>query len=224
MNSRETANANLRSQMFKTLLENYFDQKDVASQIVVLEMIGLNFRDSIQVKPMFERLSLRLDDAAASDPEELRKALRRAAIHIIDDQLLQVDLANEGATCELDLQYGEKKTPDCFPLLSIKLDEPPTTDSIQVRVNSRGGKRIDPSKIEKGDDFEVTFLDMPMVDYTRMVVGKSLFTFSIVLKETDPDNAKATIAVAALPDTDYSVDKAYKFDELLRSYFREPYQ
>ena len=52
VNARESATANLRAQMFKTLLETFFDPKSAESQIVVLELIGLNFRDSIQIKPM----------------------------------------------------------------------------------------------------------------------------------------------------------------------------
>jgi hypothetical protein len=223
LNSRETASASLRSQMFKTLLENYFDQKDPASQIVVLEMIGLNFRDSIQVRPMFERLSKELERRDASDGPELRSALRKAAGHIIEDQLLQIDLANEGATCELELRYHVSDSPSCFGLLAVMLDDDPTESSIHVRVNSLRGEWIAHDNIKDGDDFDVTFFDMPMVDYTRMIVGESVFAFSIVLKSTDPENREAVIAVAVLPDTDYSVSQAYKFDELLRDYLREVY-
>ncbi len=60
VNSRETAMVQLRSEMFKSLLDKYLTGEDLDSKIAVLEMIGLNFRDAIQIKPLFEHLDHRL--------------------------------------------------------------------------------------------------------------------------------------------------------------------
>jgi len=60
VNSREHAMVNLRSEMFNSLLDKYLTGQDFESKIAVLEMIGLNFRDAIQIKPLFEHLDHQL--------------------------------------------------------------------------------------------------------------------------------------------------------------------
>ena len=56
INAREAADTDLRARMFNSLLQHYFKQRDYRTQIAILELIGLNFRDSVQIKPMFEML------------------------------------------------------------------------------------------------------------------------------------------------------------------------
>ena len=222
VNARESANANLRSQMFSTLLDHYFKADDLDAQIAFLQLIGLNFRDAIQIKPMFERLGRQLDLVDAADREAHHRLLRQAARSIINDQLAQIDIAPEGATCELSMRIGDISTPDCFPLLAVKLRDV-EADAIRVRTNISGGQRLDPSEIEEGNTFSVNYFDMPMVDYTRMVVGDSLFVFSLVLLETEPDesnrnNGRARVAVAVLPDQRFNGRFAYQFDDLLKDF------
>lgn len=55
-NAREKALSDLRAQMFNALLQNYFKKATDQERIAILELIGLNFRDAVQIKPMFEVL------------------------------------------------------------------------------------------------------------------------------------------------------------------------
>ena len=45
-NQREISDTSLRSNMFEVLLQHFFSKDDPESQIVALQMIGLNFRDA----------------------------------------------------------------------------------------------------------------------------------------------------------------------------------
>lgn len=223
VNAREAANATLRSQMFGTLLNHYFKADDLDTQIAFLQLIGLNFRDSIQIKPMFERLGRQLNgEAEPAKREQLRNLLRRAARNIISDQLAQIDMAPEGATCELDLTVGETSEPPCFSLLTVKVIDV-KQDTIRVQTNIDNGERLGADDMREGDQFSVNYFDMPMVDYTRMVVGDSLFVFSLVLLKTEPDegnpnNGRAKVAVAVLPDQRFNGRFAYQFDDLLKDF------
>ena len=61
MNHRETSASQMRAQMFKTLMEHYFKEKDDENtQIIILELIGLNFQDHIHLKPLFKGLDTKL--------------------------------------------------------------------------------------------------------------------------------------------------------------------
>lgn len=220
VNARESATSNLRAQMFKTLLETYFDHQSEESQIVVLELIGLNFRDAIQIKPMFERLDQQLSDDPGEARRKPRELLRKAAKSIIRDQLEQIDIALEGNTCKTWLKAGQTVRLDCFDLLAIELQEVEEA-RIRVRTNTRDGAHLPLDEMAKGDEFHVTFFDMPMVDYTRMIFGESPFLFSVVLLETDIESERAQVAVAVLPETNYSPNNAYKFDELVSEFLRD---
>lgn len=139
-NAREAALTNLRAQMFQALLQNYFKQANQRERIAILELIGLNFRDAVQIKPMFELLDTELNIPSSSKQEEitiLRKVIRKSAQSIIKDQLDQIKQAPDGAVCELDLKIGEWQETKCFPLLRLKLEEKPSSDGITIRTNTK---------------------------------------------------------------------------------------
>ena len=218
MNARETAMSSLRTSMFSALLDHFLKEDDVESQIVMLEMIGLNFHDSIQIKPMFERLDRKLDND--SNPSfTLRVLLRDAARTIIYNQLGQIQLTDDGNFCKFSLHKGESINPECLNQLELKLIDV-LDDHILVRTNTKDGQFVDFKKLRETDEgeidptasdfFSVTYFDMPMIDYTQ-VNSDVPIRYSVVLLEVEPD--KATIAVSMLPTADFSADNRYLFDE-----------
>ena len=238
VNSRETAMVQLRSEMFKSLLDKYLTGEDLNSKLAVLEMIGLNFRDAIQIKPLFEHLDQQLaqppdikagstvDDGmvaensanfetasgtAAADP---RTKLRDAAGRVIKDQLDQVRMTEDGAVCEMSLVEGEDaKVVPCLPNLKLRLSD---VDDRGVRVRPQSAVanfRVEPRLAEEG--FVVSYFDMPMVDFTSMDFGYGTIRYSVVLREASMADGSATIAVAVLPATALTKQNAYLFDELV---------
>jgi hypothetical protein len=76
--------------------------------------------------------------------------------------------------------------------------------------------------VQPKDEFWVTYFDMPMVDYTPVRSGSNeSWKFSIVLSDAAPEEKRAEIVVAVLPDESYAPTDRYTFDRLLAR-FLEP--
>jgi hypothetical protein len=208
-NAREAAVANLRIQMFSTLLQHYFRQGNAHERIAILEMIGLNFRDAVQIKPMFKILDAELrGDNNSQHARALKQALRMSAKSIIKDQLDQIRQTVDGSVCRVFLTVGKAEKPHCFPGLEIEL-RVVEEDKIQVRANTS----IMSDSVQPKDEFWVTYFDMPMVDYTVARSGSNdPRNYSIVLSEAAPEEQRAEIVVAVLPYESYPPTDRYNFD------------
>ena len=64
-----------------------------------------------------------------------------------------------------------------------------------------------------GDDFKVSFYDMPMIDYTSVATRGAVWKYSIVLKEVNREKNTVKIAIANLPEETYAASEKYKFDD-----------
>ena len=187
-------------------------------------MIGLNFRDALHIKPMFKRLHVEIKEKEEK-PQELLKALRKASGIIIKDQLQQIRQSKEGGVCEIEFQISpmtkDPLIPDCFQELVINLIDI-KDDHIIVQTNSKDGVLLGSKGDTSGDDFKVSFYDMPMIDYTSVVTkGGYIWKYSIVLKEVNKENNTVKIAIANLPEETYGASEKYKFDEMLKVYLYE---
>jgi hypothetical protein len=220
VNSRESSDSDLRAQIFNTLLQHYFREKDFRTQIAILEIIGLNFRDALHTKPMFERLHFEIKEKV-KNPKEMLEALRKASGRIIADQLQQIKQSIEGDVCEIEFDMDTEncipQRPQCFQDLVINL-KCLRDDHILVQTNSKDGILLEDSEEPNGDVFTVSFYDMPMVDYTSVASKGTVWKYSIVLKEIDQKNKIVKIAIANLPELSFSTSEEFKFDEMLKSY------
>ena len=238
VNSRETAMVQLRSEMFKSLLDKYLTGEDLESKIAVLEMIGLNFRDAIQIKPLFEHLDQQLprspdnhaakkiagrgtaetsahfETASGATAPAPRTKLRNAAGRVIKDQLDQVRMTEDGAVCEMTLIEREDATlVPCLANLKLLLSEV-NDRGIRIRPESGSANFHMEARLTK-EGFFVSYFDMPMVDFTSMDFGFGKIRYSVVLREASVKDGSATIAVAVLPATALTKQNAYLFDELV---------
>jgi len=220
VNARERAVTDLRSQMFSALLQHYFNRNDVEARITLLKLIGLNFRDSVQIKPLFEQLDSEImlsSETPAAENAKAREMLRKAARSIIADQVEQIRQSRDGAVCELIRAQGERHAVECLQGLSVKLVEI-RPDGVMVQSNTRNGFLLDTGQLEEGHPFWVGYYDMPMIDYTSVVAGRgNLWKYAIVLDGITEDKV-AKLSVAVLPVDSYSPQYKYKFDEMLADY------
>jgi hypothetical protein len=213
--------------MFSNLLQHYFRPASetsgvddlsstleaMESRIVVLQMIGLNFRDAIQVKPLFEQLDREIQALDRGSPEEreviasTRRLLRNAAEKIVVDQVKQIESASNGITCSVKLELGEVSVPECLSYVGITLEAvSKNRDFISLSVRDQTQESAEPV------EFDVSYFDMPMVDYTRMSDPPT--TYSITLRDI-PEVGSPRIFVAVLPTRSYRGSEAYRFEELL---------
>ena len=58
----KAADVGLRASLFQALLENCFDRQQDESKVTMLKLMALNFRDLVQIEPLFEELEDELDD------------------------------------------------------------------------------------------------------------------------------------------------------------------
>jgi hypothetical protein len=223
--AREKALSDLRAQMLTALLKDYFKQGSELERITILKLIALNFRDSVQIKPLFELLDFQLQSQRGGRPPgspDLRKALRNVARDINSDQVNQIRQAHEGCVTRVTLKVSSVVTPDCLPQLRIQLKKVETAD-ILVRTNSINGSfqaSNDGGLDLSGDEFMISYFDMPMVDYTavKSSVNSDSWRYSLVLYKTLPEERAAEVGVAVLPVSAVSAEQRYAFDDLLATF------
>ena len=124
--------------------------------------------------------------------------MRRAARVVIQDQLNQIRQAKDGVVCRMMLKVDEPASPDCFPRLRITLRKADQS-SIEVRTNNKDGALLGEADLEAGENFVVTYFDMPMVDYTAVLSSVYRWRYSVVLYETVAGDNAADIAAGAAP-------------------------
>jgi len=217
INAREKASNELRASMFKTLIDFYQNDPNSMSSVLLLELVGLNFRDTVLLKPVFEKL----DQDPALDKSE-RKALRKASRTIVKDQLEAIRQSRDGAVCKLELKVEETDSAWCFPQLSVNLVK---TDNNQVtlRTNSKEGFLRDEKDTIDGDEFDVNYFDMPMIDFTVSTTSMNdVRRYSVVLDESSEEGA--TIVIAVLPEDSYSAQMPFRFDEMMSDYISPLYK
>jgi hypothetical protein len=181
------------------------------SAVLLLELVGLNFKDTVLLKPVFEKL---YEDDTTS--EDQKKALRSASRKIVNDQLEAIRQSRDGEVCRITLSPGDTKSAWCFPPLFVTLVEV-NEESIRLRTNSDEGFIRDDDGTEGGSDFDVNFFDMPMIDYTVSSTGnEDVWRYSIVLEKSS--GKEATVAIAVLPQDSYSAQMPFRFDEMMSDY------
>jgi hypothetical protein len=220
-NAREKTLTDLRAEMFSTLLQHYFKQADARQRIAILELMALNFRDAIQIRPMLELLDADLRDLGSNPTaEKMRAELNRAARAMARDQVEQIRQSDGGGVCSLKLLLDHPINVPCVPYLSVKLVHVVSSSRIQVQTNSSEGRFLDSGQLAA--PFEVSYFDTPMIDYTAVrPTSLDLLRFGIVLDGVAPDGKAADVSVAVLPSTAaFDAQRRYAFDELLNQYLR----
>jgi hypothetical protein len=195
ISSREKAAADMRAKMFDTLVQNFFeDTRDDAARVAILEMIGNNFEDDINLKPLF----LRLDEQLAEKGSKHRLELWQAARSIIRTEVDQI-VGSGGAVCELELAVGETKQGECIAPISVTLRQ--VADS-QVMVET--------GPVETGLS-SVTYFDLPLMN--NRLLGE--LRYALILDEAKPQEGRARLRLVRLPPAYYSVDNRLRVDQLI---------
>ena len=213
VNAREKASTELRAKMFEALLQNYFREAHEREQITILTMIALNFRDAVQIRPMLELLNFRIrQNSNESERAQLQNELRRAARLVIKDQLEQIRMSKDGEVYFETISKGYAVRIKCGPNTSLKLVDVTDDFTINMQPTQPDGSLAD-------KPFDVTYLDMPMVDYkTVRSSAADNWRYALVLQDVSEDKKSADIAIACLPVSQVGAERRYAFDELLEKW------
>lgn len=131
MSKREEADTTVRRGLFDKLVGSYLDPKpgDVDKRLVALELLSLNFHDTLNLSPLFWEL----DRQIAARPkqasnEEYQLQLDRVASQVKNRQASALEVDGVRATMQLDLQFiGEGLAPPSktFVLRSVAAEAAP---------------------------------------------------------------------------------------------------
>lgn len=207
MSHRETSASNMRAQMFKTLMEHYFKEKDdKITRIAILELIGLNFQDHIHLKPLFKRLDKQLTNNNLE-----RENLRNVAKYLKRSEMNNI-VGSGGKVFECKLEKG--KTNNVGPSKLIKLTLLNVEkDYIEVSTNPE----VSSNPEDDRGKFEVSYYDMPFMDNSRL--GE--LTYSILLSSIISEKT-AEVNVVILPKHYYSALNNLRFDAMIGDILEKP--
>lgn len=214
ISQRESADTNLRIEMFKTVLGGFLrpEVDDLPAQILKLEILAYNFNESLDLGPLFQDVFRRVKSTDPDDPNRAR--LRRVASDVVFKQMESltfelgtstdavidfeqlkpdssgiIDLVNE----VMRLRYQEPESVS-HPERRFKLDifaRDPKQQELTVHlVVSPPGETGAEIKPEVDVRFNVGYFDFPSINNTRLSNGERC---AVVIRNMDDYSAKITL-------------------------------
>ncbi len=229
LSKREEADTGIRKGVFDKVIETYLTPRgaDVEQKLVALELLALNFNDSLNLSPLFWQLSREIErgDRPKAQRTALTAQLDRIARDVKDRQLeiLEVVGARRDGTIIFD-EVADR--PLLFEEEMVFRDPDPLAQNrdlkrrfkIEVAEHDPVGRRV----LVRAHDgktqwvFWVDVFDFPFLDFARLSKTER---FSAVLRNYRPDSAQITFVY--FPSSRSGVkDKPY-VDELLSDLLRE---
>lgn len=198
LSKREEADTGVRRGIFDRVFEKYLDPqaKNLDDKLVALELLALNFNDSLDLSPLFWQIDRLIQQS--DQRGRLRGQLERIANAVKDHQIVTLEAV--GAVANETVSFAELNRPD--PLIDRELsysdplapagqkarqrfrvevlDHQSAAQRVLVRVDRDGGKSV----------FWVDLFDFPMANFVRISKSERL---SVVLKRYTPEDAQLTL-------------------------------
>ncbi len=215
LSRREEAETAVRKGVFDKVIETYFKpgSKEVDQKLVALELLSLNFDESLNLSPLFWQLDREIREfpgITAARKRELLEQLDRIASGIKDRQLAILEVAGARQDGNIDFQEdGSIRIDEEHPSIldgDLSFSDPDPSaakrtvtrhftveaaehDALRRRVLVRA--QIDrPGQTVHQWVVWIDPYDFPFVDFTRL---SSTERFSAVLRRHKPDSAVITL-------------------------------
>lgn len=203
LSERESADAAMRAKIFETLVTRYQEaaSRKTREQIPLLEMLILNFHDTLNVAPLMRALAAKL--ARENDKEGMAQ-LQKAAKKMAQQQINQIrnfkwayDTTRYAYYEVLDLPVHarDSKQWDQSPILA----EDKTAPQLSFRVVDLAEDKVAMQLLEPEAaelrTFDVSYYDLPLVDNTALNGRKLAF----VLEDIDKARKRAKVALLLFP-------------------------
>lgn len=230
LSKREEADTSVRRGIFDKVLDTYLKPggeekaggkkrpgqekasgQDLEAKLVALELLAVNFHDSLDLSPLFWQLDREVERSPQGKQEALATQLKRIAEGVKDRQIeaLEVGGSLAGASRDAQVQLSDVhklgqqpvidadfsfEDPDPFAPKGRKLQRHLTLSVIAhdaarrrifVVVQARGAEGQ-----ERQWGFWVDAFDFPMVNFTRLSRSER---FTVLLQRYDPPSAKVTM-------------------------------
>lgn len=219
MSKREEADTAVRRGLFDKLVGSYLDPKpgDVDKRLVALELLSLNFHDTLNLSPLFWELDRQIAGRqAGTATDEYRLQLDRIAQQVKNRQAAALEVDGSRRTMEVNLGFiGEGLAPQnrSFKLSSVAAEPGPDVlaereFTITVLSHDPGHRRLLVSVNwsvadaggTQGTSFWVDPYDFPLTNFSRVSRGER---FSLVLDRYRPsdDGGTARLVLLVFPSS-----------------------
>ena len=214
VSQRESADTNLRIEMFKTVLEGFLKQgtDNIPEQILKLEILAYNFNESLDLGPLFQDVYRRI----GSNPSDVNhERLTRVASDVVAKQVeslvFEVGVAKDAPVIDFEelkakpegligvidtvehLRYGADdalRHPERhFKLDVFARDEKRSEISVHLVISPPGKTGMD-DKPEVDVRFSLGHFDFPAINNTRLSNGERC---AVVVRNMDESSAKISL-------------------------------
>jgi len=203
LSEREKSDAEMRARIFETLIRQYQETaaKEPREQIPLIEMLVLNFHDSLNVSPLLKSLAARLardgDREGIARLQKAAKKMARRQVEQIQNFRLAYDTTRYPHTEVLELPV-RRRDADAMDRSPILVNDP-AAPSLEFRVVNLGDDRVEMQLHAPGRDklltFEVSYYDLPLIDNTSIPGHRVAF----VLQDIKPRERKAEVVLVMFP-------------------------
>jgi hypothetical protein len=237
MSRREESEANLRKEMFQSIIGSFFDvtNPSIDVRLLKMELLAQNFYEALDLTPLFRHLHREIGNAAVSPPQKrvyddrlsdlAREVIRKQIIALesggrrhdwtllISDSLLDGSKSEQLEDVTFTLDGVERR----FRLTIQRVDT--AERQLRVGLDIETLARRDSGQAEAGGrssvEFDVGFFSSPMIDNTRLSNDQRV---AVVLTDLSRDGANLTLVY--FPGSRASLrDKPY-YEEILRKLAR----
>jgi hypothetical protein len=248
LSKREDAESGLRKDMFNAILSGFFNKEhpedvDLSKRILKLEMLALNFGDSLSLGPLFGELSRDIEKKysghthwkldAAPDQNRLRSLARRVASSQV------ASISQRGVTITIDIPLSELQTKGPLDdpkdwLYSWPDDLGPLQgDTTNINYIQMDGKTyrvamhfrdVDPLHKSLEAGLSIDSLDAPNPESAQTEISFNLnyFNFPLIDNTRLPNNHRFAVVLEKFDDTQLRV-KGILFSGMYASQRDKPF-
>jgi hypothetical protein len=209
LSKREEADTSVRKGIFDKVLETYLKPggKDLEAKLVALELLALNFNESLDLSPLFWQLDREIrQPGQAENRSFLVKQLERVTNAVKDRQIKALE--SVGASKEADIDFNGLQN-DSGKAINVDLSfvDPDLTSAkeqkltrhftVEVAEHDSVGRRVWVFVTHRGSDgkeilsgFWVDVFDFPLTNFVRASKSER---FTIVVQQYNPPRANLTL-------------------------------
>ena len=250
LSKREEAESALRKDMFNTILGGFFDKdkvgtQDMSKRILKLEMLALNFGDSLSLGPLFSELSRDIETQLSANKKDsnwritaapYQKRLRSLARRVAGAQIAALSQRGINIPVEIPISKLETKKTDPDDWVynwpaDIVNDLPGDTHDINIftledktyRVTMHF-RRMDKQRksIEAGLVIDSLDTNNPASSHTEMNFTLDYFNFPLIDNTSLPDNQRIALVLEKFSQTKVAV-RAILFPGVYASQHDKPF-
>jgi hypothetical protein len=186
MSRREESESSLRKDMFVSIIQPFLQPKagDLDTRVLNLELLAVNFHDSLDLKPLFLDLQRRLAATKDAHRDEYLDRVNRVAREITEKQLFALEGHGQSFRRTLDLaefdgtgRFGVALDGESINvegrrcdvgLRVLDVDRRQQQLRLRLEVKSPEGSN---DNLDTRAVFDVGYYDFPMIDNTRLANG-----------------------------------------------------